>query len=86
MSHARKARLYVDLIVGLVSPKGIFIGSSTENSEGINDLVIAAPVGSNEATNATLNGSYKIAYMDPTYFPSTATSRSRRPNSHMPPW
>lgn len=62
-----------DLIIGLVSPKGIFIGSSTQNTPaaatgdlGYNDLVIAAPVGS-EATNATLKGSYTVAYMDPTF-------------------
>jgi uncharacterized protein (TIGR03437 family) len=61
-----------DLISGLVSPKGIFIGSSTENSVGYNDLFIAAPVGSTGATNATLNGTYSVAYMDPTYFPTTS--------------
>jgi uncharacterized protein (TIGR03437 family) len=57
-----------DQIVGLVShgTPGIFIGSTTENAEGYNDLFIAAPVGSTEATNATLNGSYTAAYMDPT--------------------
>jgi uncharacterized protein (TIGR03437 family) len=56
-----------DLIVGMVSPKGIFIGSSTQNADGFNDLVIAAPVGSTQATNATLSGSYQVAYMDPTF-------------------
>jgi uncharacterized protein (TIGR03437 family) len=65
-----------DLIIGLVSPKGIFIGSSTQNTQadylGYNDLVIAAPVGSPQATNATLNGAYTVAYMDPTYFPATS--------------
>ena len=55
----------IDPIVGLVS-HGIFIGSTTETDEGFNDLFIAAPVGS-EATNATLNGAYTIAYIDPTY-------------------
>lgn len=55
-----------DQIIGLVSPKGLFIGSSTENTEGYNDLFIAAPVGST-ATNATLSGSYQVAYFDPTY-------------------
>jgi uncharacterized protein (TIGR03437 family) len=60
-----------DLISGLVSPKGIFIGSSTENAEGFNDLFIAAPVGSG-ASNATLNGTYSVAYLDPTYFPTTS--------------
>jgi uncharacterized protein (TIGR03437 family) len=65
-----------DLMIGMVSPTGIFIGSSTQNTPvneiGYNDLVIAAPVGSSEATNATLSGSYQIAYMDPTYFPTTS--------------
>jgi uncharacterized protein (TIGR03437 family) len=55
-----------DQIVGLVSPTGVFIGSSTENGNGYNDLFIAAPVGS-QATNATFSGSYQIVYFDPTY-------------------
>ncbi len=59
-----------DLIVGLVS-NGIFIGSSTQNSGGYNDLTIAAPIGST-ATNATLKGSYQVAYFDPTV-PADAT-------------
>jgi hypothetical protein len=68
-----------DLIIGLVSPKGIFIGSSTQNTQGggsigYNDLVIAAPVSSTQATNATLSGSYKLAYMDPTFFPTANTA------------
>ena len=54
-----------DQIIGLVS-HGVFIGSSTENGNGYNDLFIAAPIGS-VATNATLNGSYKTAYFDPTF-------------------
>jgi uncharacterized protein (TIGR03437 family) len=69
-----------DQMIGLVSPKGIFIGSTTQNTPaastgtpGYNDLVIAAPVGSSQATNATLSGTYQLAYMDPTYFfPSTS--------------
>jgi uncharacterized protein (TIGR03437 family) len=60
-----------DTIYGMVS-NNIFIGSSTENIEGYNDLMIAAPVGSTEATNATLSGTYTVAYMDPTYETSTA--------------
>jgi len=63
-----------DQIYGLVS-HGIFIGSTTENVSnaffsppvGYNDLVVAAPVGSSPATNATLNGSYTVAYIDPTF-------------------
>lgn len=56
-----------DQIVGLVSTEGVFIGSSTETSQGYNDLFVAAPIGSSEATNSTLNGSYQAAYYDPTY-------------------
>src|SRR6202453_108918 len=55
-----------DQIVGLVSQGGVFIGSSTENSNLYNDLFIAAPVGST-ATNGTLNGAYTVAYFDPTF-------------------
>lgn len=54
-----------DLIIGLVS-HGIFIGSSTDNGSGYNDLMIAVPIGST-ATNATLKGNYQVAYFDPTY-------------------
>jgi uncharacterized protein (TIGR03437 family) len=54
-----------DKIIGLVS-HGVFIGSTTETPYGYTDLFIAAPVGS-VATNATLNGAYTAAYIDPTY-------------------
>jgi uncharacterized protein (TIGR03437 family) len=54
-----------DHIVGLVS-HGIFIGSTTENTTGYNDLFVAAPIGST-ATNATLKGAYTVAYLDPTF-------------------
>lgn len=54
-----------DQVIGLVS-HGVFIGSSTENGNGYNDLLIAAPIGST-ATNATLKGSYTLAYFDPTF-------------------
>ncbi len=55
-----------DQIVGLVSQNGVFIGSTTETGNGYNDLFIAAPVGST-ATNATFNGAYTLAYIDPTF-------------------
>jgi uncharacterized protein (TIGR03437 family) len=55
-----------DQIIGLVA-HGVFIGSSTENGNGYNDLFIAAPIGSTPATNATLNGGYSVAYFDPTF-------------------
>ncbi len=43
---------------GMIS-NGVFIGSSTEN--GINDVMIAVPLGS--ATNATLTGNYTMDYI-----------------------
>jgi hypothetical protein len=55
-----------DQIVGLVSQNGVFIGSSTENGNLYNDLFIAAPIGST-ATNATLNGTYQVAFLDATF-------------------
>ncbi len=55
----------IDQIIGTVS-HGVFIGSTTETGSGLDDLFIAAPVGS-EATNATLKGAYTIAYFDPTF-------------------
>jgi uncharacterized protein (TIGR03437 family) len=55
----------IDQIIGVVS-HGVFIGSTTETGSGLNDLFIAAPVGS-EATNATLKGAYTAAYFDPTF-------------------
>jgi uncharacterized protein (TIGR03437 family) len=61
-----------DQIIGLVSSKGVFIGSSTENGNGYSDLFIAAPIGS-VANNATLNGTYQVAYFDPTFAPTTTS-------------
>ncbi len=56
-----------DQIIGLVS-HGVFIGSTTENGNGYNDMFIAAPIATNPAaTNGTLNGSYAVAYFDPTF-------------------
>jgi uncharacterized protein (TIGR03437 family) len=52
-------------VVGLVS-QGTFIGN-TGGGNGLNDFFVAAPVGSTMATNATLAGSYSVAYIDPTF-------------------
>ncbi len=53
-----------DRISGLVS-HDIFIGSSSDNLANYNDLFICVPTGTG-ATNSTLNGSYTVAYFDPT--------------------
>lgn len=55
----------MDNIVGMVS-NGIFMGSTTETGLSYNDLLIAVPIGSQNATNSTLNGAYTLAYFDPT--------------------
>jgi uncharacterized protein (TIGR03437 family) len=53
-----------DTINGLVNAQGIFVGSSTENPNGYNDLFIAAPLNSPLPTASTFKGSYSLAYMD----------------------
>jgi uncharacterized protein (TIGR03437 family) len=62
ISNALAAQLGAsgDNVFGLVSAQGIFIGSSTENQYGYNDLLIAAPIPSTPATVATLNGNYAM--------------------------
>jgi len=53
-----------DSIYGLVNAQGIFVGSSTENLNGYNDVFIAAPLASPMPTASTFKGSYSLAYMD----------------------
>jgi uncharacterized protein (TIGR03437 family) len=51
-------------IHGMVNAQGIFIGSSTENQNGFNDVFIAAPLSSPAPGPSTFKGSYSLAYMD----------------------
>jgi uncharacterized protein (TIGR03437 family) len=53
-----------DSIQGLVNAQGIFVGSSTENLNGYNDVFIAAPLASPLPTASLFKGSYTLAYMD----------------------
>jgi uncharacterized protein (TIGR03437 family) len=53
-----------DSIYGLVNAQGIFVGSSTENLNGYNDVFIAAPLASPIPTASAFKGSYSLAYMD----------------------
>jgi uncharacterized protein (TIGR03437 family) len=53
-----------DSIHGMVNAQGIFIGSSTENAHGYNDLFIAAPLGSPAPGLSTFKGTYSLAYMN----------------------
>jgi uncharacterized protein (TIGR03437 family) len=53
-----------DSIYGMVNAQGIFIGSSTENANGFNDLFIAAPLSTPAPSLSTFKGTYSLAYMD----------------------
>lgn len=53
-----------DLIYGLVGKNGVFIGASTENDSGYNDLFIAAPLASPTPGPSALSGTYTIAGLD----------------------
>jgi len=49
-----------DYIYGLVSANGVFAGSSTENTGGYNDLLIAAPLASPTPNLGIFNGAYTV--------------------------
>lgn len=53
-----------DVIYGLVSQQGLFVGGDTENQNGYNDIFIAAPIGSTPANAATFKGSYTAAFLN----------------------
>ncbi|HXS93555.1 MAG TPA: IPT/TIG domain-containing protein [Candidatus Limnocylindrales bacterium] len=53
-----------DTIYGLVSQQGLFVGSDTENQQGYNDILIAAPIGANPANLSSFKGSYTAAFLD----------------------
>jgi uncharacterized protein (TIGR03437 family) len=53
-----------DSIYGLVNAQGIFVGSSTENLIGYNDVFIAAPLATPLPGASTFKGTYSLAYMD----------------------
>jgi uncharacterized protein (TIGR03437 family) len=63
-----------DFVDGLVA-NGIFIGSSTDNGSGYNDLFIAAPLGSPQPSMSSLNGSYSLLSLD---MPFTASPTEAR--------
>lgn len=54
-----------DQIWGMVSSKnGVFAGSTTETQNGYNDVFVAAPMGSVQPGNSTLQGAYSVAYLN----------------------
>lgn len=70
-----------DSIYGLLS-HGIFIGSSTENTSGYNDMFVAAPLASPAPTNATFNGTYNMVDID---FPSGLVTDTRESTFQLRP-
>jgi uncharacterized protein (TIGR03437 family) len=62
-----------DVIYGLVNQQGIFVGSDTETENGYNDMLVAVPVGSTQASASTFKGTYSVAFIDLSSFnPETA--------------
>jgi len=53
-----------DKVYGLVSSQGIFVGSSTDNTFGYNDLMVAAPLASPVPTASSFTGSWSCADFD----------------------
>jgi uncharacterized protein (TIGR03437 family) len=53
-----------DVISGLVSTQGIFVGSSTDNVNGYNDMMVAAPLASPAPTASSFTGSWWCADVD----------------------
>jgi uncharacterized protein (TIGR03437 family) len=53
-----------DYVYGLVNSAGIFVGSTTETTEGFNDLFVAAPLASPAPAAGSFKGSYTIAGID----------------------
>jgi hypothetical protein len=52
------------VISGLVSTQGIFVGSSTDNVNGYNDMMVAAPLASPAPTASSFTGSWWCADVD----------------------
>ena len=56
-----------DAVLGLVSANGVFVGSSTDNANGYNDMFIAAKLASPAPTNSSFTGSWTLSDFDPNF-------------------
>jgi len=56
-----------DSVLGLVSANGVFVGSSTENRHGYNDMFIAAKLATPVPTASSFTGSWTFSDFDPNY-------------------
>jgi len=62
-----------DLVYGMVSANGIFVGSTTETGVNYADMFIAAPLASPQPTMSSFQGNYTVAgYLPPTGANSTS--------------
>jgi uncharacterized protein (TIGR03437 family) len=55
----------LDSVIGLVSANGIFVGSTTDNINGYNDVFIAAKLASPAPTASSFTGSWTLSDFDP---------------------
>jgi uncharacterized protein (TIGR03437 family) len=77
-----------DVVYGLVSAQNIFVGSSTDNANGYNDMMVAAPLASPLPTASSFTGSWVAADFDlssgqPQYALSSAFNMSPDGNGNL---
>lgn len=53
-----------DLVYGLVSANGVFVGSSTDNTYGYNDMMVAAPLANPAPTGSSFTGTWAAVAFD----------------------
>jgi uncharacterized protein (TIGR03437 family) len=62
-----------DYVYGLVNQSGMFVGRTTENTSGYNDMFVAAPLASPAPTLSSFKGTYTIAGIDLSSFSPSGT-------------
>jgi uncharacterized protein (TIGR03437 family) len=80
-----------DLIFGLVSANGVFVGSSTDNVNGYNDMMIMAKIASPVMTASNFSGNWTMSSFDPningsfevSYMLNTVATMSPDGNGHL---
>jgi uncharacterized protein (TIGR03437 family) len=57
--------LGVSYTIRVLVSNGVLVGSSTDNSYGVNEMFIATPIASPNLTASAFNGSYTLVYFNP---------------------
>lgn len=65
--------LSVNYTIKILVSNGLVVGSSTDNSYGVNEVFIATPIASPALTSAAFNGSYSLAYFNPLGHPTSSS-------------